>query len=452
MARIAPISMHVRESTMSGSKMPRVVIVGAGFGGLSAAKVLARSPVDLTIIDRHNYHLFQPLLYQVATGELSPANIASPLRGILRRQQNCRVLMDEVTEIDAQQRVVHAGQSTLPYDSLIIATGARHSYFGNDDWASAAPGLKTIEDATEIRKRILFAFEAAERETDPEEVRAWLTFVIVGAGPTGVEMAGAISEIAHHTLRRDFRSINTRDAQVILIEAAAHPLGVYPEKLAAKARKSLEKLQVAVRTHTKVTNIERDWVEVEAEGKPERIPARTVVWAAGVAANSLGRRLSNATGCELDRAGRVIVNPDLSITGQRDIFVIGDLASFSHQGGKPLPGLAPVAIQQGKYVARFIQNRLRGRESKPFRYKDRGSMAVIGRYSAVALIGKRQIAGFRAWLIWVFIHIMQITQFRNRLLVLTQWAWSFLTRDRAARLITHFVEMRRSEAETPPKS
>ncbi len=417
-----------------------MVIVGGGFGGLAAARALRRAPVDVTLIDRRNYHLFQPLLYQVATGELSPANIASPLRGILRRQKNCRVLMDEVTAIDVQEKLVHAAGVTLPYDSLIVAAGARHSYFGRDDWEPSAPGLKSIEDATEIRKRILFAFEAAERSDDAEAIKVWLTFVIVGAGPTGVEMAGAISEIAHHTLKRDFRKINPSDAHIILIEAAAHPLGVYPEDLAVKARKSLERLQVVVRTHTKVTNVADGFVEVESGGAAERIATHTVVWAAGVAASPLGRKLAEATGCSLDRAGRVQVALDLSIAGRPNLFVIGDLANFSHQDGKPLPGLAPVAMQQGQYVAKLIQDRLKGRESKPFHYKDRGSMAVIGRYSAVALVGKRQFSGFRAWLIWVFIHLMQITQFRNRLLVLMQWGWSFFTRDRAARLITHYRE------------
>jgi NADH dehydrogenase len=418
----------------------KVVIVGGGFGGLAAARALRRAPVDVTLVDRRNYHLFQPLLYQVATGELSPANIASPLRGILRKQKNCRVMMDEVNAFDVQKKVVHATGVSLPYDSLIIATGARHSYFGRDDWEASAPGLKSIEDATEIRKRILFAFEAAERADHAEDVKSWLTFVIVGAGPTGVEMAGAISEIAHHTLKRDFRKINPSDAHIILVEAAPHPLGVYPEELSAKARKSLERLQVAVRTHTKVTNVADDAVEVESGGAVERIPTHTVIWAAGVAASPLGRKLSEATGCALDRAGRVVVSPDLSVAGHPDVFVIGDLASYSHHDGKPLPGLAPVAMQQGKFVARLIEDRLRGRTTKPFHYIDRGSMAVIGRYAAVALIGKRQFAGFRAWLIWVFIHLMQITQFRNRLLVLMQWGWSFFTRDRAARLITHYQE------------
>ncbi len=417
-----------------------MVIVGGGFGGLAAARALRRAPVDVTLIDRRNYHLFQPLLYQVATGELSPANIASPLRGILRRQKNCRVLMDEVDSIDVQQKLVHAAGVTLPYDSLIVAAGARHSYFGRDDWEAAAPGLKSIEDATEIRKRILFAFEAAERTDDAEAIKAWLTFVIVGAGPTGVEMAGAISEIAHHTLKRDFRKINPSDAHIILIEAAPHPLGVYPEELAAKARQSLERLQVVVRTHTKVTNVADGFVEVESGGTAERISTHTVVWAAGVAASPLGRKLADATGCTLDRAGRVIVSTDMSVEGHSNVFVIGDLANFSHQEDKPLPGLAQVAMQQGKYVAKLIQDRLRGRESKPFYYNDLGSMAVIGRYAAVALIGKRQFSGFLAWLIWVFIHLMQITQFRNRLLVLMQWGWSFFTRDRAARLITHYRE------------
>lgn len=420
----------------------RVIIVGGGFGGLAAARALRRANVDITLIDRHNYHLFQPLLYQVATGELSPANIASPLRGILRRQRNCQVLMEEVSGIDVEAKIVQMGQRSLPYDILMIATGAQHSYFGRDDWAEAAPGLKTIEDATEIRKRILFAFEAAERSGDPEEIRSWLTFTIVGAGPTGVEMAGAISEIAHHTLKQDFHRINPRDARIFLIEAGPQPLGVYPEDLAAKGRESLERLEVTVRTRTKVTHIDRESVQVECEGHAECISTRTVIWAAGVAASPLGRVLATATGCKLDRVGRVVVEPDLSIAGHPDILVIGDVAHFAHQDGKPLPGLAPVAMQEGRYAARLIQNRVLGKPTEPFRYKDRGSLAVIGRYSAVALIKGRKISGFRAWLIWVFIHLMEITQFRNRILVLIQWGWTFLTRDRAARLITHFRETR----------
>ncbi len=422
-----------------------MVIIGGGFGGLAAARALRRADVEIVLVDRRNYHLFQPLLYQVATGELSPANIASPLRGILRKQRNCQVLMEEVTAIDAKQRTVKMGERSLAYDSLIIAAGAQHSYFGRDDWEAVAPGLKTIEDATEIRKRILFAFEAAERITDPEQIKAWLTFVIVGGGPTGVEMAGAISEIAHHTLKRDFRHIIPSDAHIILVEAAAHPLNVYPEDLALKARESLEKLQVVIRAKTKVTQIDTESVEVDCDGKAEHIPTHTVIWAAGVAASPLGRKLADATNCTLDRAGRVQVLPDLSIEGHPELFVIGDLACFLHQDGKPLPGLAPVAMQQGQYVAKLIQNRIRGRESQPFRYNDRGSLAVIGRYSAVALIKGRKISGFRAWTIWVFIHLMEITQFRNRLLVLLQWGWSFFTRDRAARLITNFRETHANE-------
>ena len=422
-----------------------MVIIGGGFGGLAAARALRRADVEIVLVDRRNYHLFQPLLYQVATGELSPANIASPLRGILRKQRNCQVLMEEVTAIDAKQRTVKMGERSLAYDSLIIAAGAQHSYFGRDDWEAVAPGLKTIEDATEIRKRILFAFEAAERITDPEQIKAWLTFVIVGGGPTGVEMAGAISEIAHHTLKRDFRHIIPSDAHIILVEAAAHPLNVYPEDLALNARESLEKLQVVIRAKTKVTQIDTESVEVDCDGNVERIPTHTVIWAAGVAASPLGRKLADATNCTLDRAGRVQVLPDLSIEGHPELFVIGDLACFLHLDGKPLPGLAPVAMQQGQYVAKLIQNRIRGRESQPFRYNDRGSLAVIGRYSAVALIKGRKISGLRAWTIWVFIHLMEITQFRNRLLVLLQWGWSFFTRDRAARLITNFRETHANE-------
>jgi len=414
----------------------RVVIIGGGFGGLAAARGLRKVDVDVTLVDRRNHHLFQPLLYQVATGELSPANIASPLRGILRKQKNCRVLLGDVTGFDLETHKLHLEEGELEFDTLVVAAGARHSYFGNDAWEEHAPGLKSIEDATEIRKRILLAFEAAERECDVAKVREWLTFVIVGAGPTGIELAGAISEIAHYTLKYDFRKIDPKDAHIILVEAAPHALGMYPDTLVAKARKELDALKIELRLNTRVTDIQAGCVTVLSEEQTSSIPTHTVIWAAGVAASPLGLQLAEATGAKADRAGRVFVEPDLSLPGHPDLFVIGDLASFAHQGDKPLPGLAPVAQQQGRYVASVIANRLKGNSTDPFHYRDRGSMAVIGRYSAIALIGKRQLSGFFGWLVWLFIHLMQITQFRNRLLVLIQWGWTFLTRDRAARLIT----------------
>ncbi len=428
----------------------RVIIVGGGFGGLSAARALRKAPVSVTLIDRRNYHLFQPLLYQVATGELSPANIASPLRGVLRRQKNCRVLLGEVQHIDVAARRIELADDALEYDSLILATGATHSYFGRDDWEPFAPGLKTVEDATEIRKRILFAFEAAEQETDPARIHEWLTFVIVGAGPTGLELAGALSEIAHHTLKNDFRSFNPEDANVILIEAGPRPLAMYPEALSQKAIAALNRLHVTVRSGCKVTEIQADRVFFDAGDQTEEIPTRTVIWAAGVSASPLGKQIAEQTEVQADRAGRVPVEADLSLKGHPEVFIIGDLASYTHQTGKPLPGLAPVAMQEGRYVAETIANRLRGKPTKPFHFKDRGSMAVIGRYSAVGVVGKRKLSGFIAWLAWLFIHLMEITQFRNRLLVLMQWGWTFLTRDRAARLITGPVPPIKSPTDESP--
>ncbi len=421
---------------------PRVVIVGGGFGGLAAAKRMRSVPVDVTLVDRHNYHLFQPLLYQVATGVLSPANIASPLRGILRHHQNCRVYMGEVLDFDlVGNRVIMREGDPLPFDWLIVAAGATHGYFGRDEWEKHAPGLKTIDDATEIRKRILFAFEAAEQETDPARRQAWLTFVIVGGGPTGVEMAGALSDIAHYTLRHDFRNIRSWDARIILVEASEYPLDVFPGDLPAKTLDALHKLQVEVLQLTKAVDIQDHYVEVESAGKRQRIHTETVIWAAGVKASPLGMRLAAACGTTLDRAGRIPVQPDLTLPGHPHVMVVGDMVTFI-QDGKPLPGQAPVAMQQGKYCADRIERCLADRTVEPFRYRDRGSMAVIGRYRAVARIGQRNFFGLFAWLMWLVIHIMEITQFRNRMLVMVQWGWTFFTRDRAARLITGETEPR----------
>jgi NADH dehydrogenase len=421
-----------------------VVIVGGGFGGLNAAKFLKRSPVDITLIDRRNFHLFQPLLYQVATGSLSPANIASPLRGILKKQQNARVLLGEVIDIDVENQNVILKDDHVEYDSLIVAAGAHHHYFGNDGWAQYAPGLKTIEDATEIRGRILNAFEQAERESDPARRKAWLNFVVVGAGPTGVELAGAISEISKDTLKHDFRTFDPADAEVILVEGIDRVLPPYPEELSIKAQQALEKIGVKVRLRTFVENIESESVTVKHEGLTEKLPTQTVLWAAGVQASSLGKVLAEKTAAELDRAGRLIVDKNLALTGYPNIFVVGDMASYCHQIDTPLPGVCQVAMQQGKYAAQVITAHLHGKEIKsPFRYKDLGSMATIGRGAAVADMGKVKFSGWPAWMAWLFIHVLQLIEFENRLLVMTQWAWNYISRNRSARLITDDEDLKR---------
>ncbi|MGH7433526.1 MAG: NAD(P)/FAD-dependent oxidoreductase [Candidatus Methylomirabilales bacterium] len=417
-------------------KPHHVVIIGGGFGGLYAAQSLKRAPVRVTLLDRRNFHLFQPLLYQVATGQLSPANIAAPLRAILKRQENIRVLLAEAIDIDVTNRRVVLSDGELSYDTLIVATGVRHHYFGRDEWQRLAPGLKTIEDATEIRRRILVAFEAAERESDPEKLRGWLTFVIVGGGPTGVELAGAVGEIARHTLTRDFRAIDPADARIVLVEGMDRVLPPYPASLSARAEAALNRLGVTVRTGAMVTDIQVDVVTIRSGERSEQIPTRTVMWAAGVQASTLGGILASATGAAVDRVGRVVVEPDLSVVGHPEIFVIGDLAHFGHQTGKPLAGVAPVAMQQGRYVATLIMRRLRGETMPPFRYRDHGNMATIGRAEAVADLGWVRFSGFFAWLAWLFIHLINLVQFQNRVLVLIQWAWNYVTWNRYARLIT----------------
>ncbi|HUI25828.1 MAG TPA: NAD(P)/FAD-dependent oxidoreductase [Candidatus Kryptonia bacterium] len=417
-------------------RLHHVVIIGGGFGGLYAAQALKHAPLQVTLVDRRNFHLFQPLLYQVATGGLSPGEIASPLRGVLRRQRNTAVLLAEVTDIDPSTRRVVFSDGEISYDTLIVAAGATHHYFGNPQWAPLAPGLKTIEDATEIRRRVFLAFEAAERETDPERRAAWLTFAIVGAGPTGVELAGALSEIANHTLARDFRTIDPSDARIIVIEGADRVLPPYPPALSAKAAAALKRIHVQLRTGATVTAIAPDAVTLRAGDCSESIPTRTVLWAAGVQASVLARTLAEKTAVPLDRAGRVVVAPDCSVPGHPEIFVIGDLAHFSHQTAAPLPGVAPVAMQQGRYVARLLQRRLAGQTMAAFRYVDRGSMAVIGRRAAVAKIAGLQFNGTLAWLAWLFVHLMYLVEFDNRLLVLMQWAWNYFTWNRGARLIT----------------
>jgi|SoiMethySBSTD1v2_1073268.scaffolds.fasta_scaffold134426_2 NADH dehydrogenase len=407
---------------------PRIVIVGAGFGGLSAAKALAGKPFDVTVIDRHNYHLFQPLLYQVATASLSPAEIASPIRAILQRAQNVNVMLGKVSGIDLERREVLAEGRRIPYDSLVLATGAQHAYFGHGDWAAFAPGLKTIDDATYIRRRILLAFEKAETETDPAERARLLNFVIVGGGPTGVEMAGAIAELANRALAEDFRSIDPRSARIILVEAAPRLLTPFDPPLSEAARTSLEQLGVEVRLGTPVTALDAAGVAVGTE----RIEARTVIWGAGVIASPAGQWL----GADTDRAGRVKVAPDLSVPGHPDIFVIGDTAAINDANGNPLPGVAPVAKQQGNYIAALLIARRNGKTVAPFRYRDLGSLATIGRKRAVIQMGRFKMKGFFAWLLWCVAHIYYLIGFRNRFVVAISWLWNYITFQRATRLIT----------------
>jgi len=414
-----------------------VVIIGGGFGGLYVAKALGRAPVSVTLIDRRNFHLFQPLLYQVATGGLSPGEIASPLRVVLRDHRNTQVLLGEVVDLDVVNRRVIMRDGEVSYDTLVVATGATHHYFGNDQWEAVAPGLKTIENATEIRSRLLLAFERAEREQNAEERRAWLNFVIVGGGPTGVELAGALGEIANDTLRHDFRHINPREAAIMLVEGEPRVLPTFPEDLSAKAERQLIALGVRTRTSARVTQIDASGVTVTMNGREEHIAAHTVLWAAGVRASRLGKVLAERAGAQLDRAGRVMVEPDMSVPGHPEIFVIGDLSTFTHQGGKPLPGVAPVAMQQGRYVARLIASRAAGRASAaPFHYFNKGNLATVGRNKAVAEFGKLHIAGFPAWFTWVFVHLMYLVEFDNRLLVFVEWVYNYFTRNRGARLIT----------------
>ncbi|XHX78057.1 MAG: NAD(P)/FAD-dependent oxidoreductase [Stenomitos frigidus ULC029] len=431
----------------------QVVVIGGGFGGLYAAKALGRSAAAVTLIDKRNFHLFQPLLYQVATGTLSPADISSPLRGILSGSQNTQVLMDEVVDLDThQQKVVLQQGESLSYDTLIVATGVSHHYFGNDQWRQTAPGLKTIEDALEMRRRIFVAFEAAEKETDPEQRRAWLTFVVVGGGPTGVELAGAIAELAFKTLKRDFRNIDTNEAQVLLLEGLDRVLPPYPPELSAKAEASLTKLGVTVETKVLVTNIQDNTVTVKRDGQEEYIPSRTVLWAAGVKASAMGQVLADRAGATLDRVGRVMVEPDLSLANHPNIFVIGDLANFPHQGERPLPGVAPVAMQEGEYVAKLLKQRWLGNTVAPFVYKDFGSLAVIGQNEAVADLGFVRFNGVLAWLLWIFAHIYFLIEFDNKLIVMLQWGWNYFTRKRGARIITGELMQEKETSYRAPSS
>jgi len=416
----------------------QVIIIGGGFGGLNAAQALESAPVDVTLIDRRNYHLFQPLLYQVATGSLSPGEIAAPLRGVLSRQKNTRVLLGEVRTIDpTSKHVLLADGASFAYDSLIVAAGSQTSYYGHDGWQQWAPGLKSIEEATNIRHKILYAFEVAERLSDAVERRAWLHFVIVGAGPTGVELAGAIGEIARQTLKNDFRSIHSADAQITLLDASPRLLMTFPEDLAQKAERSLLKLGVQTKMGARVTAVDRDGVSIEVNRSSQRLSTKTVIWAGGVTAAPLAKMLAKTTGAETDHGGRIKVGPDLTIANFPDIYVIGDLALSIDSKGKPLPGVAQVAMQQGAYAARAIARKVKGQtKQKPFQYFDKGSLAVIGRAAAVADIFGYHLWGLPAWMVWALVHLMYIVEFQSRLLVFIQWAIQDITFSRGARLIT----------------
>jgi NADH:quinone reductase (non-electrogenic) len=417
----------------AASSAPHVVIIGGGFGGIAAARALKRAPVRLTMVDRRNHHLFQPLLYQVATAALNPADIASPIRRILRRQRNASVILGEASSIDTHAKIVHLLDGEVAYDYLILASGATHSYFGHDEWLEPAPGLKTLEDAVEIRRRVLVAYEAAEREVDTSEIANWMTFVIIGGGPTGVEMAGALAEISRRVLERDFRKIDPSRARIILIEAGPKVLPAMSPESSASARRQLERLGVEVITDSPVTAVDDRGVSHGGT----RLDSRTVIWAAGVAASPLGKALG--ADVKLDRAGRVIVNQDLSVPGADSVFVIGDLASIKSDG-KPVPGLSPAAMQEGRHAAKNIVRSIRGEPTLPFHYRDKGTLATIGKAAAVADIAGLHVSGLIAWLMWLFVHILFLIGFRNRFIVIVEWAWTYVRNDRGARLITGDVE------------
>ena len=429
-------------SKMNNKTTPRVVIIGAGFGGLNAARALAGAPVRLTVVDRKNYHTFQPLLYQVATAGLSPGEIADPIRSILGRYDNIEIFLDEVTGFDLENRMVETAEQKIPYDYLIVAAGASHAYFGHDEWERFAPGLKTIEDALEIRRRVLLAFELAERQVASGEPGLPLNFIVVGAGPTGVELAGTLAEISRHALAHEFHAIDPKSTHILLLEGGPRVLPAYADDLSRSAELQLQKLGVEVRTNAMVTQVEPGAIRMGEK----RLPAAVILWAAGVAASPLGKKL----GAPVDRAGRVVVQPDLSLAGHPEVFVIGDLAALKDENGKMLPGVAPVAMQQGKFVAKLIKREAQLAEtvanpqlqSRPtFRYWDKGSLATIGRAAAVAEFGKIHISGFVAWLAWLFVHILFLIGFRNRVLVFIQWAWSYFTYERGARLITGSTDL-----------
>lgn len=436
-AVLSPKSVTFNVQDGNAEQPHHVVIVGGGFGGLYAAQSLGDKNVKVTLIDKRNFHLFQPLLYQVATGGLSAGDISSPLRAVLRQQKNAQVLMGEVTAFDPDgQQVMLKNGKAVEYDSLIVATGVKHHYFGKDEWSDIAPGIKTIEDALEVRRRIFLAFEAAEKETDPARRKALQTFVVVGGGPTGVELAGALAELAYGTLKEDFRNIDTTQTEVLLLEGMDRVLPPYPPELSVKAQTSLEKLGVTVQTQTLVTGINGDVVTLKSGDRQEQILSGTVLWAAGMQASPLGKVIAAKTGAELDRAGRVMVEEDMSVPGYSNLYVLGDLAHYAHQGDRPLPGTASVAMQQGEYIGDVIKKRLANQRVSPFQFKDYGSMAVIGRNAAVANLGFAKLSGFPAWFIWIFIHIYYLIEFDNKLLVMTQWAWHYFTRKRGVRLIT----------------
>ena len=412
-----------------------VVIIGGGFGGIAAAREFKRAPVRLTMIDRRNHHLFQPLLYQVATAALNPSDIASPIRRILRHQRNASVLLGEASSIDTRRKIVHLLDGEVAYDYLVVATGATHSYFGHEEWLEPAPGLKTLEDAVEIRRRVLVAYEAAEREIDQQEVANWMTFVIIGGGPTGVEMAGALAEISRRVLERDFRRIDPSKARIILIEAGPKLLPAMSPESSASAERQLKRLGVEVITDSPVTAVDDRGVMHTGI----RLESRTVIWAAGVAASPLGKTLTASSNAKLDRAGRVIVNQDLSVPDTDGVFVIGDLASINSDG-KPVPGLSPAAMQEGRHAAKNIMRSMRGEPTLPFHYRDKGTLATIGKAAAVGDIGRLHVSGLVAWLMWLFVHIFFLIGFRNRFIVIIEWAWTYVRNDRGSRLITGDVE------------
>lgn len=416
----------------------RVVILGGGFGGMLAAQALKRAPVEVTLIDRRNFHLFQPLLYQVATGSLSPGEIAAPLRGVLGKQKNTRVLLGEASDIDpAARRILLRDGANFEYDTLIVATGSQTSYYGNDAWRKWAPSLKSIEEATAIRHKILYAFECAERAASPEEARAWLTFVLVGAGATGIELAGALAEIARETLRHDFRHINPTSARIILMEGGPRILTAFPEDLSSKAEKLLARLGVEVIKNVFATNVDSEGVTFKQNDSSQHLNAKTVLWAGGVTTTDFGRKLAERTQATTDRSGRITVNPDLTIPNYPDIFIVGDQALSLQKDGKPLPGVAQVAMQGGAYVAKTIRARLAGKKPlSPFHYLNKGDMAVIGRAAAVANIFGVHLSGLPAWLVWLFIHLLYLVEFQSRVLVFIQWGFEFITFSRGARLIT----------------
>jgi NADH:ubiquinone reductase (H+-translocating) len=424
----------------------RVVVIGGGFGGLQAVKALRGAPVDITLIDRRNFHLFQPLVYQVATGALSPGEIAAPLRWVFRRQENVRVMLASVAGFDLDAREVELEPAVddtvpgrVPYDTLIVAGGSAYSYFGHDDWREAAPEVKSLESALDVRRRILQAFEAAELEPEPERRDGWLTFVVVGAGPTGVEIAGQIAELARDTLPRDFRAVDPRHGEVLLVEMADRVLTTFPEKLSRRAERALEQLGVTPLLGHTVTAVDGDGVTVEGADGSRRVSARTTIWAAGVEASSLARALGEATGAELDRTGRVTVQPDLTLPGHPEVLALGDMVRVADESGAgvELPGVAPVAMQQGRYAGRVVRDRLAGRSTPPFRYRDKGNLATIGRAKAVADLPGLKLSGLVAWVVWLVVHLFYLIGFQNRLLVIIRWAISFVTRGRGARLITY---------------